>query len=333
MANTNLFLLRDYLGDTGGTDHYQYCSSPDLICHSQIKDPGTYFVDNYNKDVNEAANSRSKTNALYVRGKNLGGSALSGRVSVYRASASLFMTPSIWRNNRLKTAPDSDGRQQDYVSFSASANSVAVCDSPLVLDGREQYFCLVGIASDNNGPVVPEDFATYDAFVKWVTNSQGVCVRNLNIVSSGPIYDIEMPMQVISPEAEPRLCAFELTLTDAPKDTVFSLECGGLGISQSAISTGGGCDALYLATSMPSHFNDFAVSRAKVPDGTVAPDNMKLSTRFYYAVNSDSEVYHLGIDLAKLTAANPNDAILQTLENSNGRLVKLGECAAIIANK
>jgi hypothetical protein len=331
MANTNLFLLRDFLWDTGGTDHSQYCSSPDLICHSQVMDPGTYFVNNYDQDINESANIKSKTNALYVRGKNRDISALSGRVSVYRASASLFMTPSIWRNNKLKTAPDGEGRQQDYVSFSAAAKSVAVCDSPLVLDGSKQYFCLVGMASDDDGPVIPGDFATYEAFTKWVTGAPGVCVRNLNLCS-GLMYDIEMPMQVINPEAESRLCTFVVTLTDAPLNTVFSLECGGLGILQSKTYTGGDSNTLYIAAGMPPHFNNLAVAKAKTPAGTVAPDNMQLSTEFYYGVKTGSEVYHLGIDVAKLTAANPDDALLRTLEAGNGRLVKLGECAAKIAN-
>jgi hypothetical protein len=334
MANINEFLLRDYLGDTGGTDHWQYYSSPDLISHSQIENPGKYFADNYGRDVNEYVNPRSKTNALYVRGKNRGGSALSGRVSVYRASTSLFMTPSLWRNNILKTAPDGDGRQQDYVNFSATANNVAVCDSPLVLDGTKQYFCLVGIASDNNGPVIPEDFATYEAFTKWITSAQGVCVRNLVLLASGPTYDIEMPMHVINPEADSRTVTFVVTLTDAPINTVFSLECGGLDIHQSQTYTGEDkTHILYISTGAPSHFNDLAVARAKTPDGTVAPSNMKLSIEFYYAVNTGSEVYHLGIDVARLGAANPNDSILRALANGNGRLVKLGECAAKIANQ
>lgn len=131
--------------------------------------------------MNQQVSSGSKTNFVYTRVKSLDSSPQEGYLRLYRAGVSLFMTPSVWRGNAMKT-PAGD----PFVKVSAtSKGDVAVGVTPFVLDATaSNRFCLVGIANTDRTETVPEDFRTYDEFVVWVHQNPGVCVRNLNVIGT-----------------------------------------------------------------------------------------------------------------------------------------------------
>ena len=113
------FLMRDSLSDDGSVPSLAYpYHSPDQICHAQVADAKTFFTDNYTSDPNQPVETGSAVNYFYVRAKNLSNSTLDGyKVAIFRANASLFMRPSIWRNNPLKTQAGAE-----YVALDSTAS-------------------------------------------------------------------------------------------------------------------------------------------------------------------------------------------------------------------
>ncbi|MDR1618504.1 MAG: hypothetical protein LBS06_05580 [Treponema sp.] len=322
MANINTFLLRDTLVDDGKAVHHQYDSSPDLICYPQVMDPQTFFTDNYGSDVTRAVDKNSRTNPLYVRGKNMTGSPLQGRIQVYRACFSLFMTPSIWRNNKLYTAPVDDDPPFDYVSFSAASNGIAVGEAPFVIDGTQGNFCLVGIASDNAGPVIPPDFDSYDKFIQWVTSNPGVCVRNQSVRAIGQRADMELAARIMNPEDIIKEGFLQVKVESMPTGTTLTARNTALQYEYEykTVQTD---DGFVSEVPIPPHFDGFFTGTVQAP-GPI-PSNAKFTMIYYYILPPDSPVYHLGTAAEALLAdTKGGEVALQTLV---GRmLVRLGSC-------
>jgi hypothetical protein len=322
MANINTFLLRDMLSDNGKAEHHQYCSSPDLICHPQVKEPKAFFKNNYDYDVTKSVNTNSRTNPLYVRGKNLTNSQINGRIQVYRAGSSLFMTPSIWKDNKLYTAPDENGAAFDYVKFSADPNGISVGETPFVIDGTQNNFCLVGIASDNAGPVIPQNFTSYDSFVQWVTSNPGVCVRNLNYYMSGQRFDMEIAARIMNPESRIKIGILRAELFNMPRGTFFEVRCEALGCDVSATSEEDNYAFLSNQINIPNGFDGFFTGYVKASG--VIPVKAKFQLEYWYIPDNNSPVYSLGIPAERLLGAN-NAAALRSM--SGQALVFLGGCA------
>src|SRR6185503_14916322 len=67
------------------------------------------------------------TNYYYVRGKNGSTAPVTGRMSLYWASAQVFNLPSVWARNELTIAND-----LDYTPVSAAGGQIAVGTEPFV---------------------------------------------------------------------------------------------------------------------------------------------------------------------------------------------------------
>ncbi|MFR5196098.1 MAG: hypothetical protein ACLTEX_12440, partial [Eggerthella lenta] len=220
MAYQNKLLFRDDTNDDGSTpSHGGTYQSPDIISHDQIADPQTELSGSYARDVNQQVSSGSKTNFVYTRVKSLDSTPQEGYLRLYRAGVSLFMTPSVWRGNAMKT-PAGD----PYVKVSAiNKGDVAVGVTPFVLDATaSNRFCLVGIANTDRTETVPEDFRTYDEFVVWIHQNPGVCVRNLNVIGTTKT-NYEQLDGLKNPEDKPRHAAFYLTATNVPVGTTIGM--------------------------------------------------------------------------------------------------------------
>ena len=89
MTTYDGLLMRDNLADNGvvPSPGYPY-HSPDIISHSQVEKPDTFFKANYDSNPNEAIELGSRTNRIYVRTKNLSTAAKTRwYISVYRSTA------------------------------------------------------------------------------------------------------------------------------------------------------------------------------------------------------------------------------------------------------
>jgi hypothetical protein len=315
------------LWDDGKAEHHQYCSSPDLICHSQVPDPQNFFADNYDRDVTQAVDTNSRTNALYVRGGNLVESPIQGRIQVYRANASLFMAPSQWKNNKLYTAPKpDDGSVSDYVDFSADSYGIAVGETPFVLDGTQGNYCLVGIASDDNGPDIPPDFPTYDSFTQWVTSHPEVCVRNLSTRALSQRSTMELTVRISNPENAPRTGFLKVALRNIPIGATFGAKCGTLNNYEYKVisEVENGCFISELG--IPPKFDDFISGYVITAD--VVPSGAELLLEFYYRADAESPVYHLGLAPETFFAGTKNNATAM-LSTEDFAIVFLGSCAIV----
>jgi hypothetical protein len=151
--------MRDNLADNGvvPSPGYPY-NSPDIISHSQVEKPDTFFKANYDSNPNEAIELGSRTNRIYVRTKNLSTAAKTGwYISVYRSTASLFTNTNLWKTSPLKTAAG-----HEHISLAnLQPNDIGVGGEAFLLSGVDsEYFCLIGIASSTQVPTIPDAFAT-----------------------------------------------------------------------------------------------------------------------------------------------------------------------------
>ncbi|MCL2208670.1 MAG: hypothetical protein FWC19_04930 [Treponema sp.] len=324
MANINTFLLRDTLDDNGGTGHTLFSKSPDLICHPQVLNPAEFFKENYTRDVTQTVDTSSKTNALYVRGKNMSSTGFSGKIQVYRSDMSLFLKPSLWKNNKLKTAPKDGENPLDYIDISAEANGISVGKTPFVLDGTIGNFCLVGMASDMNGPVIPADFTTYDSFIKWVTSNQGVCVRNQNYYSLSQKPNLEIAAEISNPETESKLCTLEVMVEGVPVGVTFGAKNTALSYDKEMVSTQS-TDQFASALYIPSGFDGFFTGTVRYSGAL--PAGAQLSLTIYYGSKAGSEVYHLGYVPETILKYDANNKTAGELLNGQYRLVRLGRCS------
>ena len=314
------FLMRDTLQDTGTVPSpgYPY-HSPDMICHSQVNDAETFFTGNYSSDPNQSVQVGSAVNYFYVRAKNLSPGPLSGYfITVYRANASLFMRPSIWKNSPLKTQAGNT-----YVSLdNTDSGQVAVGTDPFLLDGiASSNFCLIGIASQTQTPVIPPDFSSYSAYLSWVRQNQNICGRNLRIVRDFPNRDYEQLDEFSNPETMPVPTLFQVTIHGTlPAGTKFGLVCAPLNIN-STWDVGAGPVQTDSAMT-PAGFEGNVTTWATLPSGSW-PDGTWLETVVYVGVGSRSEAAQYretawtqlgGVAPAVIDAGRPH-------------LVRLGNCA------
>jgi hypothetical protein len=318
MADFNGFLMRDSLKDTGviPSPGYPYYS-PDVIAHAQVASPQSFFTANYSSDPNEAVQLGSRLNPIYVRAKNLSSGPLTGFVSVFRASPSLFLTPSVWKNNPLKTASG-----QTYVPLPplAPPNSVAVGTEPLYLDATaSNLFCVVGIVSTTSQPTIPNDFKTYSEYIEWVTKNQNVCGRNLNIVRNFPNRSFERLEGFSNPseDAVPTLFKVEVKGGTLPAGTTFGLQCAPLNLNTSwNISQG----PTQTASGMtPAKFNGTVTTWATLSGGGW-PNGVSIETAVYVGVTADDPVASLATPFEELAVAAEEVEGLP----ANGKLVRLG---------
>ncbi|HZV74494.1 MAG TPA: hypothetical protein VFF79_12320 [Conexibacter sp.] len=317
-------LLRDALTDDGSVPSpgYPYYS-PDLICYPQVANPQTFFTANYTSDPNQAAQLGTALNRVYVRGKNLAPTPLSGwNVFLYRASSSLFMTPSIWVRNQVPTF--SGGT---YVSLPATQpQGIAVGSDCFMLSGlSSNLFCLVGVATAGTSPSIPATFASYGDYVSWVRQNQNVCGRNLSLAQSFPNRQYERLDAFSNPASESVPTLFRVALTGTlPAGSTFGLVCAPLNVNTSwSISQG----PVQTASGMtPAAFNGTVTTWASLPSGTTRwPSGVRLDTTVYVGIDSEHP--------ASAFAAPPEELAITADEAAalmpSGTLVRLGNCATV----
>ena len=322
MAYQNKLLFRDDTNDDGSTpSHGGTYQSPDIISHDQIADPQTELSGSYARDVNQQVSSGSKTNFVYTRVKSLDSTPQEVYLRLYRAGVSLFMTPSVWRGNAMKT-PAGD----PFVKVSAtSKGDVAVGVTPFVLDATaSNRFCLVGIANTDRTETVPEDFRTYDEFVVWVHQNPGVCVRNLNVIGTTKT-NYEQLDGLKNPEDTPRHAAFYLTATNVPVGTTIGMQCEPAKLEASVVTSSETETLSAAVPAVPPHFDGFVRVWAVLPPSEPSwPDDARLDLDYGVEMAPSMQSHQWGVHPREVLCAA--DA---SLFNSVFRLVMVGSCGTI----
>jgi hypothetical protein len=315
------FLMRDSLDDTGVTPSpgFPY-HSPDIIACPQVSDPTSTFTSNYASDPNEPVQLGSRLNPVYVRAKNLSSNPLNGYyISVFRASPSLFMTPSIWRNNPLSTV---DGATSLPLQATVPSGGIGVGQGNFVLDAiSSNLFCCVGIASPTPQPTIPADFSTYGDYVVWVRTNQNTCGRNITQVQDYPNRIFERLDSFSNPsqtDAVPTL--FQVAVNgDLPADSVFGLECAPLNVSTNWNISAGKVQTASGIT--PPNFNGTVTTWAQLPTGATWPPNTSIETTVYVGIPSEHRAAAFATPVEELGIRRDRVAGL-----GNGVLVRVGNC-------
>lgn len=191
MAQYTDIYVRDSLTDTGvfpsAGDAYR---SPDIIPLQKGTLTAAQAATTYGQDQGLAI-VNSQVNNIYVRAKNLQPTGTEpGTVQVYRASAGLFLQPSLWNQNALTTpggsvtatfldANNSSNLSPQAVGLSNPPFQIAAFPSPTL------HWCLIAVVTTPKTTVViPPTFPSSAAFASWVQQTPAVAWRNLVIVPS-----------------------------------------------------------------------------------------------------------------------------------------------------
>ncbi|WP_118951555.1 hypothetical protein [Taibaiella helva] len=186
MSTENIdILIRASLTDDGTLPRTgDVSASPDVISNgtTMVKNPLKYFMDSYEKDVNQNLKAE-QLNYIYVRGKSMVSGLQQGDIYVYYAKDTELNNPALWEKNALQTR---DGKP--FVSVSAqSRGTVVVTELPFVwtppnpLDGAT--YSLIGV-------IVPEgtqpDFSGITDFERYVADNNTIGWRKVVIDKPTP---------------------------------------------------------------------------------------------------------------------------------------------------
>lgn len=320
-------LLRTSLSDVGDmSGHGSYCSSPDMIIHSLVNDPQTYYKNNYKNDPNQKLDRSSQTNTIYTRAKSMQDKAgeITGYIRMYRANASLFMNSDQWKNNKLLTP-----KGKEYTKVTAQKNGdIVVGDDVLVVDGTKPNFCMVGIINDSTAETVPDKFKSYNSFINWVHSERCVAVRNFSLYDSGVSNDYESLYSISNPESISRRGLIIITVTGVPKGTVIGVENDDLFVSETMTFDPANPRPLLEGVQIPVNYDGYVRIYARLPQGAVWPPKAKITTELLIEALESEEMMQFALRTDKLFLERN---ILEDYKkiDATGYLVKVGECEAL----
>ena len=182
-------LLRKALDDTGQVPYpgSSWTASPDIIPNGTavVGNPqATFGGSNYGTDQGQAT-VFEQTNYFYMRAKNLNTAAETGSLYLYYCPQNLFLFPSLWNENQLKT---SSGKDSVAVS-AAKPNDIVVTPEPFTYVPTSQiHSCLIGrVVTPLNPNPLPQDgdFPTFDDLATYIMDHPNMCWRNVTLVDNG----------------------------------------------------------------------------------------------------------------------------------------------------
>ncbi len=228
-------LLRDNFNDDGTKVTNMSYSSPDIITHSQVADPKSFFTDNYQSDPNEPLGTQND-NFIYVRVKNIG-SAKSENiyVNLYANHLSLYLNPQNWEKNRISTI-----RKNQYSTISSlAAGEIGVTDDYFLFH-RPDYgnSCFVAVAGSETNP----DFTWIDSwnkYVEWVTGNANVAARNMVTYKEKQVKQYENYLNLSNPYST--AATFLITVKanfQVPDGTKYGIKSDAFGIQHEATCSG-----------------------------------------------------------------------------------------------
>lgn len=183
------FLLRKALDDTGQVPYpgSSWTSSPDIIPNGTAvaSNPATTFGGaNYGTDQGQPT-VFEQTNYFYMRAKNLNTAAETGNLYLYYCPQNLFLFPSLWNENQLKT---SSGKDSVAIS-AAKSNDIVVTAEPFTYVPTSQiHSCLIGrVVTPLNPNPLPQDgdIQTFTDLGNYIVGHPDMCWRNVTLVDNG----------------------------------------------------------------------------------------------------------------------------------------------------
>ena len=324
MSYQNQVLIRTSLTDEGvlGQRGFSY-KSPDMISHSQVADPVSYFTANYGEDPNEPLDQNSATNFVYVRAKAKEAN-VKGYVWLYCCGSSLFMKPSQWKQKKVYTV---SGSSCAMLSPAANNGDVIVVDDPFLLNGlNTDYFCMVAITTEDKTEVLPGDFSTYDQFNYWVRTNTGVAVRNFSVLKNGIVYDFQRLDSLSNPESEPITALIEVSWKGMPAGYTVGIRCDAIPGMENSEITDGSDGSVFAAEKLPAGFDGYVETYAYNTDGeSIFPENAQITTKFYTTVTLEQMCFQFGKTVEELGI----NAVRKIGFTETNKLILTGECSTI----
>lgn len=323
MANDNTVLIRDSIEDTGKVPtHGSWCDSPDIITHSEVSDPQTFFKNNYKTDVCEKINTASLSNLIYTRAWNMSGGEKQRRISVYQSCYSLFLNTDRWNESRLQTI---DGRGYAGITFTGD-KQVAVGSAPLLLNGQDPKHCLIAVVSDEGDPVIPPPFSDYGKFVAWVHQNQGVSMRNMYLVDNKQVSGCEYLMDYSNPEPTDVFTMLIVTSENLPDNTEYGISIDLLGFKETRNTSQ--CKSFAVSPLIPAGFSGFIKGFAYKNTSTAWPKNASVMVEPLVPQDPTQPGYFYGISLKNVASVRSLHSGLSTIEDTVGvrRLIRVGSC-------
>ncbi|MGO4408915.1 MULTISPECIES: hypothetical protein [unclassified Brevundimonas] len=229
MAQYNGVLLRQNLQDqgllprTGG-----WTASPDLISAgaAPVQNPTAVFTSpaSYATDPTKPAVFKA-TNYFYLRGQNLGATAVSAEARIFYAPSSLFLYPQQWLDNAMQTARGETVSKIEAIP----PGGIAVTTDPLIWkpDFTSEHFCLIGFISTAAYPFEsqkPAAITSLDDLAAWVGATGGTGWHNVQFTSVGQPTFTKYTTYPAS--ATPAKIIFAVTCIDCPIGSQVSFSCG-----------------------------------------------------------------------------------------------------------
>lgn len=228
-------LLRDSSKDDGTKVTNMSYASPDIITHSQVADPKSFFTANYTSDPNEPLGTQND-NFIYVRIKNIGDSKSQPTyVNLYANQLSLYLNPQNWEKNRISTI-----RKNQYSTIdSLAVNEIGVTDDYFLFH-RPDYrnSCFVAVAGSEPNP----DFTwinSWAKYVDWVTQNANVAARNMVTYQEKQVRQYENYLNLSNPYSTPAL--FMITVeanAQVPDGTKYGIKSEAFGIQHEETCSG-----------------------------------------------------------------------------------------------
>lgn len=238
MTQYNGILIRQNLQDTGSVPRTGgWTACPDLIPYGTepVQKPTDFFSGNYNQDVGNALVAKAE-NYIYVRGKNLTDSPLTGTARVFYAPQSLFLYPSQWLQNTMTTMNGSETSDivtvpTDGIGVTPVApNGIGVTVDPFtwVPSDINEHHCLITIVSTPDHPYetqVPGDNITsLNDLAAWIAKTGGSGWHNIQITTAGaPTFTNSTHYP---PSSTPEKVMFTLTAENVPVGAEVAFSCG-----------------------------------------------------------------------------------------------------------
>lgn len=230
MAMYNGILVRQNLSDTGTiprTGGWTAC--PDIIQAgtTPVADPVGAFAtaDAWTKEITKAV-VKNATNYVYIRGKNLGAEAQDGVARLFAARQSLFLYPSQWLQNPIKTQNDSETTP----IASLAPNAIGVTTDPFIWipTDTSEHHCLVGFVSTASNPFEsqqpPEAVTSLNDLAAWIAKTGGTGWHNVQFTdANAPTFTNKTHYPASSTPARVR---FSISCTSCPIGSQVSFSCG-----------------------------------------------------------------------------------------------------------
>lgn len=224
-------LMRDYFHDTGAVPTNGWVSeSPDIIPYGGDLLSFGEAVRTYNgpDDLGKPV-VQDGTNNIYVRAKSLYRGTESGTVSLYYCPSSLFLDPSQWRKNQLKTADGDTSvklvNRDGNTRF--SHGDILLGQEAFYLTGLQpgHHYCLIAVVNTDHTKVnIPPSFANIGQFISWVAGTPGVAWRNINLVPN-TVKQILQKLVFGNTGSAGSLFAFNVYGRNLPVGTTVTVQC------------------------------------------------------------------------------------------------------------